>query len=139
MTIKELSQLYWLNKEIDRDNERLRALELAAQPAAQVLTGMPRGNATSDRVGRYAAEIADLRGIISAKITQCIYERARLERYIADVPDSFTRQVMTLRFVNGLTWRQVAACIGGGNTEDAVRKVCTRYIEAENLRGGMVE
>lgn len=130
MTIQELSQLYWLNKEIDRDTERLRQLELAAQPAAQVLTGMPRGNGTSDKVGRYAVEIADLKAIIGAKVTQCIYERVRLERYIADVPDSLTRQIMTLRFVNGLTWAQVAACVGGGNSEDAVRKTCTRYINS---------
>lgn len=132
MTIKELSQLYWLNKEIERDNERLRQLELLSQPQAMKITGLPRGNMTSDKVGRYAAEIADLRGIIQAKITQCIYERARLERYIADVPDSLTRQIMTLRFVNGLTWRQVAACVGGGNTEDGVRKTCSRYVDATN-------
>lgn len=129
MTIKELSQLYWLNREIEQDTERLRQLETSALPGAQVLTGMPRGNMTSDRVGKYAAEIADLRGIINAKLTQCIYERARLERYIANVPDSLTRQIMTLRFIDGLSWRQVAACIGGGNTEDSVRKNCVRYIE----------
>lgn len=138
MTIDELSQLYWLGKEIERDTERLRELEIAALPAASVITGMPKGRgAVGDRVGRYAAEIADLRGIIQAKVTQCIYERARLERYIASVPDSLTRQIMTLRFERGLTWRQVAACIGGGNSEDSVRKNCTRYLDMERRRGSV--
>jgi len=135
MTIQELSQLYWLNREIEHDTERLRELETASQPGAQVLTGMPRGNMTSDKVGRYAAEIADLKCIIGAKLTQCVYERSRLERYIASVPDSLTRQILTLRFVNGLTWRQVAMCIGGGNTEDAVRKTCSRYLESTKAEG----
>lgn len=128
MTIKELSQLYHLNREIEMDRLRLRNLEARAQPGAQVITGMPHAPGTKDKVGECAAEIADLRGIIEAKHRQCLYERARLERYIAGIDDSLTRQMFKLRFVNGLTWRQVAACIGGGNTDDGCRKAVQRYL-----------
>ena len=128
MTIKELSQLYYLNQEIEMDRMRLRNLEARAQPGAQVITGMPHAPGTKDKVGECAAEIADLRGIIEAKHQQCLYERARLERYIAGIDDSLTRQMFKLRFVNGLTWRQVAACIGGGNTDDGCRKAVQRYL-----------
>ncbi len=129
MTLKELSQLYYLNREIEMDQHRLRELELKALPGAQVITGMPHGSSVADIVGRYAAEIADLRGIIEAKHQQCLYERSRLERYIAGIDDSLLRQIFTYRFVNGLPWLQVAACIGGGNTADSVRVACNRYIE----------
>lgn len=129
MTLKELSQLYYLNREIEMDQQRLRELEIKALPGAQVLTGMPHGSGVSDVVGRYAAEIADLRGIIEAKHQQCLYERSRLERYIAGIDDSLLRQIFTYRFVNGLPWLQVAACIGGGNTADSVRVACNRYLE----------
>lgn len=129
MTLKELSQLYYLNREIEMDQRRLRELEARALPGAQVITGMPHGSGVADIVGRYAAEIADLRGIIEAKHQQCLYERSRLERYIADIDDSLLRQIFTYRFVNGLPWLQVAACIGGNNTADSVRVVCNRYIE----------
>ncbi len=129
MTLKELSQLYYLNREIEMDQHRLRELELKALPGAQVITGMPHGSSVADIVGRYAAEIADLRGIIEAKHQQCLYERSRLERYIADIDDSLLRQIFTYRFVNGLPWLQVAACIGGNNTADSVRVACNRYIE----------
>lgn len=128
MTIKELSQLYHLNREIEMDRLSLRNLEARAQPGAQVITGMPHVQGTKDKVGECAAEIADLRGIIEAKHQQCLYERARLERYIAGIDDSLTRQMFKLRFVNGLTWRQVAACIGGGNTDDGCRKAVQRYL-----------
>lgn len=128
MTIKELSQLYHLNQEIEMDRLRLRNLEARAQPGAQVITGMPHTPGTKDKVGECAAEIADLRGIIEAKHQQCLYERARLERYIAGIDDSLTRQMFKLRFVNGLTWRQVAAGIGGGNTDDGCRKAVQRYL-----------
>lgn len=128
MTLKELSQLYYLNREIEMDQQRLRELEVKALPGAQVITGMPHGSGVSDVVGRYAAEIADLRGIIEAKHQQCLYERSRLERYIAGIDDSLLRQIFTYRFINGLPWHQVAACIGGGNTADSVRMTCYRYL-----------
>lgn len=131
MTLKELSQLYWLNREIEMDQQRLRELELKALPGAQVLTGMPHAPGVVDKVGTYAAEIADLRGIIEAKHQLCLYERSRLERYISSIDDSLLRQIFTYRFVNGLPWEQVAACIGGGNNAGNVRMLCYRYIKQE--------
>lgn len=129
MTIKELSQLYYLNREIEMDKKHLQELEVLAVSISPNLTGMPRSPGVSDKVGRYAAEIADLKGIIEAKHQQCLYERSRLERYISGIDDSLLRQIFTCRFVNGLPWRQVAACVGGGNTGDGCRKAVTRYLE----------
>lgn len=129
MTLKELSQLYYLNREIEMDKRRLWELEARALPGAQVITGMPHGSGVADIVGRYAAEIADLRGIIEAKHQQCLYERSRLERYIAGIDDSLLRQIFTYRFINGLPWLQVAACIGGNNTADSAKKQVYRYLQ----------
>ena len=129
MTLKELSQLYYLNREIEMDGQRLRELEVKALPGSQVLAGMPHSLGVTDKVSECAAEIADLRGIIEAKHQQCLYERSRLERYISGIDDSLLRQIFTYRFVNGLSWRQVAACVGGGNTDDACRKAVRRYLE----------
>ena len=103
MTLQELSQLYYLNREIEMDQRRLWELEGKALPHSPSLTGMPSGGGEQDKVGLYAAEIADLRGIIEAKHQQCLYERNRLERYIAGIEDSFLRQVFTYRFVNEIS------------------------------------
>lgn len=130
MTLKELSQLYYLNREIEMDRKRLQDLEAQAVSCSPNLTGMPRSPGISDKVGRYASEIADLKGIIEAKLQQCIYERNRLERYINSIDDSFLRQIFTYRFVNGLPWKQVAACIGPGYTDEAVRQAAHRYIKS---------
>jgi hypothetical protein len=131
MTIKELSQLYWLNREIEFDEKKLEELEESVMYSkGQQLDGMPHTPSSSknDALARCVAEIVDLRGIIESKQRQCLFERNRLERYIADIPDSLTRQIFALRFVNGLSWAQVAASIGGGNTEAAVKKRCYRYL-----------
>lgn len=131
MTLQEMSQLYYLNREIEMDKRRLQELENKALPGAQVLTGMPHGTGVVDKVGDCAAEIADLRGIIEAKHQQCLYERSRLERYISGIEDSLLRQVMTYRFISGLPWQQVAACVGGGNTGDGCRMAVKRYLERD--------
>lgn len=132
MTIKELSQLYYLNREIEGDQKRLAELEATCAPAAAPLTGLPRAPGVGSPTEQLAVEIADLKAIILAKQIQCIHERARLERYIAAIDDSETRWVCTLRFVNGLPWAQVAAHLGNGQTVDRVKKVCYRYLNKSN-------
>lgn len=134
MTVKELSQLYWLTREIEADQRRLEELSQAAgEPSTPNLTGMPHSpNNNSSKVERMAAEIVDLQAIIAARQIQCIHERARLERWISAIPDSLTRQVFTLRFVDGLSWDQVAYHTGGGNSVDGVKKRCYRYIRHED-------
>ena len=133
MTLKELSQLYYLNREIERDQQRLEELRArASAPGASNYDGMPKSPSFENRLDRYIAEIVDLEAIIRAKITQCLHERARLERYIAEIPDSLTRQIFQLRFINGLTWVQIAFTVGGGNTEASVKMVCYRYINKSN-------
>ena len=90
---------------------------------------MPHAPGYSDKIARCVAEIVDLKAIIAAKQQQCLYERNRLERYIANVPDSLIRQILTLRYVDGKTWPQIAMTVGGGNTEDSVRMACYRYLK----------
>lgn len=133
MTLKELSQLYYLNREIEMDKERLEALRArASAPGSPNYDGMPKSPSYENRLERYIAEIVDLEAIISAKITQCQHERNRLERYIADIPDSNLRMIFTLRFINGLSWVQLAFSIGGDCTADSARMACNRYIKKTN-------
>lgn len=129
MTKKELSQLYFLNREIERDQKKLQELQAAAEGKAVIITGMPKGTSISDTVGNYAAEIADLKSIIELNIQRCWYELNRLHRYIDSVEDSQMRMILTLRYVNGLNWQQVAYNIGGGNTADSVRMAHNRFLK----------
>lgn len=127
MTKKELSQLYWLNKEIEKDKKTLAKLEESATDTAVKISGIPHASGISDKTA-IAAEIADIRALIEARTAMSIIEYNRLNRYIAGVDDSLIRQILTLRYINGLEWRQVAETIGGGNTEDSVRMAHSRYL-----------
>lgn len=164
MTVKELSQLYHLNREIEmdqqrladldfeikRDEDRLRRLELKATAVSPPsYDGMPKSPSGSGKLESAVAELVDLKDAISrkkalrsdcamtiqAKQILCLTERNRLERYISDLPDSLLRMIFTYRFINGLTWAQVSESIGVRTTEDSVKKLCYRYLNGENERG----
>lgn len=131
MTLKELSQLYYLNREIENDRRRLEELEAKlTSPSSPNLSGMPRSTTYGNKIESSVADIMDLKAIIATKQQQCIYERSRLMRYITEINDSLTREIFIFRFVNGLSWRQVAASVGGNNTADSCRMTCKRYLEA---------
>jgi len=161
MTVKELSQLYHLNREVEMDQKRLADLDSEIQRdesrlavleakstsvSSPAYDGMPKSPSGGNQIECSVAELVDLRDLIArkkalrsecamtihAKQILCLTERNRLERYIANVPDSLTRQIMTLRFINGLGWWQVAYSIGGNNTGDSVRMNVKRYLENEN-------
>ena len=130
MTKKELSQLYWLNREIEEQQRRLEELEGIATSSTANITGMPKGNGVSDKVASCVAEIIDLKGLIDLNIKKCFYELNRLNRYIDTIDDSQVRMILSLRYINGLNWTQIAASIGG-NTSDSVRMIHNRFLEKE--------
>jgi hypothetical protein len=129
MTKKELSQLYYLNREIEEQQRRLKELESSATSCTQTITGMPHIAGISDKVGKYAAEIADLKGLLDLNLKKCFYELHRLNRYIESIGDSEMRMVLSLRYVNGLSWEQVAASISVYASENSVKQAAHRYLK----------
>ena len=52
-----------------------------------------------------------------------------VEEFIASINDSHIRRIINLRVVDGLSWNKVADRIGGGNTEDGVKKTFYRFMD----------
>jgi hypothetical protein len=161
MTVKELSQLYWLNREIELDQQRLDNLDIeiakdeehlarlefeASSPSGPNYDGMPKSPPYGNKLENAVVRIVELQEIltrkkalradcamtIQAKQLLCLTERNKLERYINDLPDSLLRLIFTYRFINGLTWYQVSEHIGMRTTEDSVKKMCYRYLAQQN-------
>ncbi len=156
MTVKELSQLYYLNREIEMDQKRLQRIEaeladLTEEEGTIVslsspsFTGMPRGSSNANKLERAAEDLWELHqniqikralreeiaATIRRKQAQCLAEQAKLERYIATLPDSLLRMIFTYRFINGLSWAQVSESIGMRTTEDSVKKLCYRFLSGK--------
>ena len=66
---------------------------------------------------------------IEDKYTELLELQNEVEEYIESISDSRMRRIIRMRFLDKLTWNQVADNIGGGNTEDSVRMAFNRFIE----------
>ncbi|WP_346920776.1 RNA polymerase subunit sigma-24 [Clostridium sp. UBA7339] len=129
MTKQELSQLYYLNREIEHLKDRITELECIATSSTSRITGMPHATDISDKVGKYAAEIADLKELLDLNLKKCFYELNRLNRYIESIEDSEMRMILSLRYINGLSWEQVAASISPYASGESVRKSHERFLK----------
>lgn len=128
MSKKELSQLYYLNREIEAIQKRIEELETIATSCTTKLTGMPHATGISNKIGEYTAEIVDIKSLLDLNIKECFYELNRLNRYINSVSNSEMRLILSLRYINGLPWEQVAASISPYATSDSVRKAHDRFL-----------
>lgn len=138
MTKDELSQLYYLNREIEQLKNRHRELKAIAEGTTTRITGMPFGKGISDKVGDFASDIADLDEIILMNMQRCWYEIKKLNQYINSINDSQIRQIFTLRYINALTWQQIAFSIGESD-ESYPRKKHNAFLKvAENAEGSVL-
>lgn len=55
-----------------------------------------------------------------------------VEKFIRNVKDSHVRRIIRLRVIEGMSWNEVADEMGGGNTEDSVKKTFYRYVDKNN-------
>lgn len=56
------------------------------------------------------------------------FRLARLVAWIEEIDDPMIHDIFTFRFIKGFTWVKTAQRIGGGNSEDGVRMLATRYL-----------
>ena len=128
MTKKELSQLYHLKDEIKDDERRLEELKLKAiSPSTPNLSGVYHTGFDSSKIEKYTAEICDIQAIIETKRLQCIHLQNIIERYIAEIQDSYIRRIFTLRFVECKSWSKIGFELH--TTGDGARMACDRFLQ----------
>ena len=130
MTLRELSDFADLKDQLKRDEQMLLSFQEAACPGAQNLSGMPHATGVSDKIGDLAVEIADMRDSIKRLKERIAVSEAAVNEYIHEISDDHMRMLFRLRFQRGLTWKQVARVLGGGNTESGVKSACYRYLDS---------
>lgn len=109
MTAKEYLRRYReTNQRIDSKLDEiahLRELATKLSPTAE----FSRNGDISDKVGKTAAKIVDLQQEINAEIDDIRRIRAEIEETIATVDDADCRLLLSLRYINGYSWRRIAA------------------------------
>jgi len=133
MNKNQLRQLRHLKSEIRLLKQQIDNLE------SEIVTDRVRG---SDVEHPYIEKTYIIRGLaydrrkikrlkekLQRRVDDLIDLVVEINEYIETIDDSLIRQIITLRYVNGLTWDQVAAHIGGGNTADSLRKMHDRFLK----------
>ncbi|HJF02223.1 hypothetical protein [Flavonifractor plautii] len=94
------------------------------------MSGMPHAPGVRDKVGDLAVEIADMTERIRYLKEEIDRAEAAVTEFVESIENDQTRMIFRLRFLRCLTWGEVAAVIGGRNTEDGVKSACYRYLSS---------
>lgn len=132
MTRDDLSQIYFINKEIKMWEQELEKAKVKAEVKVKVLTGMPFANTneTSDPTFDSAAHINDIEMIILGKRKELEIKRKEIITFILNIEDSNIRMIVKYRCVDCMKWEEVAQEVGG--TADKVRKTFIRFCRAQD-------
>lgn len=127
MRLEELNRHFDLLQQRAQAAEMLATLRSRAEPGAKVLTGMPHTPGVCDRVGDLASEIADCQSVIDQLDEQIREGEIPIGDFIEKIPDLQTRAIFRLRFLRGMSWKEVSQILGWYTTESGVKAVCYRY------------
>ena len=126
----ELSQVYWLEKEIEIWEEELRRRKERSKTKspAKFVEGGKDGehkNLTEDDV----VTNIEIDAMIRRKQTDLERQRDKILEYIIGIEDSQMRLIVYWRCVKLCPWRVVAKKVGGANTEEGVRQAFHRHFK----------
>lgn len=108
--VEWLSQVTALKREIDDLSQRVAALEWEARGCRGRISGLPHPRAETESA--IAAKAEALRAKMDARRLERMEELGRLYAFIDDIPNARLRLIFSLRYLDGLTWQQIAFKIG---------------------------
>lgn len=77
----------------------------------------------------YHRRVRRLQNKLDKRKNELLELQEKANSFIENIEDSLVRQVITLRYVEGLNWYEVANKIGGDSTSESVRKIAERYLK----------
>ena len=128
MTRKELSQVYFLKKELKMWEQKLEDLRSKSLTSSKAPDGMPFQNTgeVSDKTFDYISQIMELQSDIDVFRLRIEVVINKIEHYIMTLDDSLLRQIIEYRCCQCKTWAHTAAMIGAGTTEESIKKYFNR-------------
>lgn len=105
MNIKELSNLYYIKKEIERLEEELDEI---TEIGSSVIDGMPHNSNYNDKVQQLVIKKQDLMSKIIKKQIAYIDEKVKMENFINSIDNPKVRLIARLRFIEFKSWYEIA-------------------------------
>lgn len=112
ITIEELRQIYYINKEIESLYKELAELRQQSFIKPVAASDMPRGGEHKDMLMEYTNEVLEIENLIQYSLLRLQRERKKAERFLAEVEDPEMRLIIRLRCINNMTWEDIGTEIG---------------------------
>lgn len=123
MSEKELSQYFHLKKEIEDLEERI--IKLGNGVGSIEIKDMPSG---SHKIISIQEKIVQLKEKwINARLS-ALEEFLKIENYIENINDDEIKQIMKYRFMDLMSWEQIALKIGKGQDRTTVAKKMRSFL-----------
>ena len=124
MSEKELSKYYYLKKEIKDLEERIETLGNGV--GSIKISDMPKG---SSKISSIEEKIVELKERwINARVS-ALEEYLRIETYINSIEDIEIRLIARYRYLDLLSWEQIALKIGKGQDRTTVSKKMRSFLD----------
>lgn len=114
------NQIENINYRLTTDSVRGSSLSFPYIEHTIMITGIDEWN--------YKRKVKSLKDQLQKRVRELINLVDEINKYIDRIDDSLIRQIIMLRYINGLTWEQVAEQVGGNNTADGVRMIHNRFL-----------
>jgi DNA-directed RNA polymerase specialized sigma24 family protein len=131
VTLKEISKYYELRQRLTRYNEALLALRTAAENITSQLDGIPPSGKPTDKVAHYGGLIAQLEADIERNNKELREAKETVLRYIRQIDDMYLQTIFLLRFIECLSWDDIALSMGKKEAADSIRMACYRRLDKE--------
>jgi hypothetical protein len=102
--LKNLNKLYWIKKEIEQIEERMKELTVLS---AVSFSGMPSGNTVSSPVEKFNERLDILKRKLAIKHAESLEEEERIEKYIETIEDVEIRVLARARFIECKSWQKI--------------------------------
>lgn len=136
MTRQDLEKYLKLRRQLMECRDILQNLKRSVGPGTQALTGMPHAPGVKDKVGDLATEITYMERRVAALQAKVDDQAVEVRNFIAGVQDDQMKIILSLRYIRGLTWIEVALVLGGRNTGSGVRSAVWRFFSDEPSDSG---
>ena len=131
MPRQDLEKHLKLRRQLMECRDILQNLKRSVGPGTQALTGMPHAPGVKDKVGDLATEITYMERRVAALQATVDDPAVEVRNFIAGVQDDQMKIILSLRYIRGLTWIEVALVLGGRNTGSGVRSAVWRFFSDE--------
>lgn len=101
-----------LNEHTEKLQEDLEQLLQQGTRCTASLSGMPSGGGTEDKVGNHVVKTDELEGEIESSLKEIQRQRRELDDSICEISDMRLQDIVWLRYIDNLGFRQIAALTG---------------------------